>query len=197
MLFDPRKRVAPAFADTQLLPYWGTGIAFVTEIIKPIHKARTCTTMQHLRLSTSRPIRPLPHSRQWTNVLPLSGPSLSGGVLPEGFAFSVTPTTADTLEGCTVGVNQGQSGKGAGGPSPGTGINPGRRRKVAAEYSRRSATFPGTRSLPRGNLPSNNFALPLRPGECLAAPFSPRREGLDRPPGTRGGGGPPEIPASF
>lgn len=77
--------------------------------------------MQHLRLSTSRPIRPLPHSRQWTNVLPVSGPSLFGGIVPEGFAFSVTPTTADTLEGCTVGVNQGQSGKGTGGPSPRNG----------------------------------------------------------------------------
>lgn len=70
-----------------LPPDWGTGIAFVTEIIKPIHKARTCTTMQHLRLSTSRPIRPLPHSRQRTNVLPLSGPSLFGGILPEGVCF--------------------------------------------------------------------------------------------------------------
>lgn len=118
--FSSTYRESAGFTAT-LLPYRGTGIAFVTEIIKPIHKARTCTTMQHLRLSTSRPIRPLPHSRQWTNVLPVSGPSLFGGIVPEGFAFSVTPTTADTLEGCTVGVNQGQSGKGTGGPSPRNG----------------------------------------------------------------------------
>lgn len=184
-------------------PYRGTGIAFVGEIIKPTQKARTCTAMQHLSSSTSRRlgyylivITVLTYCR---SLAPLLGPEN----FPEGFACSVTPTAACTLEGCTVEVNRGSQGRALVALRQGPGIHPrtpAERRasrsrsnldavaeKVAAPWT---AFWAAEKSAIEWPLPSGrggNHPNHLAPGERAVIALS----------GTRGGAGPVQAPAVF